>query len=72
MIIILKNSEVFRDGNYSKDDAEIALAEIFADLYMNPKTRNISAMGKAEFRRVDKDLYIEDVNIVKVVIVEGK
>jgi hypothetical protein len=75
MIIILKASEVFRDGEIDRNTAERLIEENFADIF----TTNIDISSsinimhcKNKLRRIDKDLQIHGIDFVKVVIVEGE
>lgn len=75
MIIILKASEVYRDGEIDRNTAERLIEENFADIF----TTNIDASSstnirhcKYKLRRIDKYLQIHGVDLVKVVIVEGE
>jgi hypothetical protein len=75
MIIILKESEIFRDGEIDRNTAERLIEENFIDVFNND-IKNSSSINilhcKNKLRRIAKDLEIQNVNFVKVVIIAGE
>jgi hypothetical protein len=75
MIIILKESEIFRDGEIDRNTAERLIEENFIDVFVSD-INNSSSINilhcKNKLRRIDRDLEIQNVDFVKVVIITGE